>query len=206
MTTSKTAIATLVTIAIGKMVGKKREEVGKIKVPVPTLKDFGIDVEPTKVEEDGKAVYESDAANWLYNQILQGTIKKARNMLEPGTIDFKLGFDAFPKDLDELCAPAAGGGNPEAALAVTEFKNAFKAWLAEAGLAQQAQDFINAQVASPKGLAMQPEKVRGKIEARLSQFAEAHAEDDLFTKQAVINYLTKLMDACEAEELDLDAL
>lgn len=206
MTTSKTTISTLVAIVIGKMVGNKREEVGKINVPVPSLKDFGIDVEPTKVEEDGKLVYETDAHNWLYTQVLQGAVKKARNSLEAGTVDFKLGFDKFADTVEDLCAPALGGGNPEAALAITEFKKAFKGWLAEAGIGQKAQDFINGQVASPKALAMQPANVREKIEVRLSQFAEAFAEDELLAKQAVVNYLTKLLEACEADELDLDEL
>lgn len=199
-------ISTLVSIIIGKKEGNKRVEVGKIDVPVPTLKDFGIDVEPEKFEEDGRAVYGTDAQNWLYNAILQGATKKARNSLEAGSVSFKAGFDKFADTLEDLCAPAANGGNPEAALAITEFKNEFKKYLAGLGLAARAQDLINAQVASPKALALQPEAIRSKILVRIEGFVEAYEESELMQKSAVVNYLNKLVGACESEEVDLDDL
>lgn len=200
------AISTLVSIVIGKKEGSKRVEVGKIEVPVPTLKDFGIDVEPEKFEEDGRAVYGSAVQNWLYNTILQGATKKARNSLEPGSVDFKSGFDKFADTLEDLCAPALGGGNPEAALAITEFKKAFKEYLAGLGLAARAQDLINAQVASPKALALQPEQIRAKILVRIEGFVEANEEAEIMQKAAVVNYLNKLVASCESEEVDLDDL
>lgn len=206
MTTSTTPLAALVTQVIGKKEGNKRVEVGKVQIPVPTLKDFGLDVEPVKVLEDGRAEYATDAQNWLYTQILQGAVKKARNSLESGTVDFKAGYDKFADTLESLCAPSVNGGNAEAALAITEFKKAFKEWLAGQGIAANAQAFLNAQVANPKGLAMQSDAIRGKVEARISSFVEENAETELLAKQTVVNYITKLVDACESEEIDLDDL
>ncbi len=201
-----TIIASLVTIVISKKENNKRVELGKMEVPVPTLKDFGIDVEPTKVEEDGRPVYASDAHQWLYNAIHQLATKKARNSLEVGTMDFKAGVEGFSTTLESLCAPAVGGGNPEAALAITALKNAFKSYLAGLGLGAQAQAFLNAQVAAPKNLALQPAAMREKIQARLEGFIEANEESDALANSYAMNYLQKLLEACDADEVSLDDL
>lgn len=203
-------LVSVVIMAVTKMVNSKRAPVGKVEVPVPTLKDIGFDIEPTKTEEDGSLVYAADLHNWLYGAIKAATMQKARNSLIAGTVDFKDGIDAFASTLEDLSAPAANGGNAEAALAITAFKNSFKAYLAEAGLASQAQAFLNAQVAAPKGLLMQPEGYRTKVAERLGMWAEwAEANDaEVLENAHVVRYVTKLDANCsaEAEELDLGAL
>lgn len=205
----KAKLAAVLTLTISKKVGSKREEVGKVAVPVPTLADIGYDVEPKEFTEDGRAVYEADVYNGIYNAVLQYTTKKARNSLQAGSTDFKDGYTGFAATLEDLFAPAAVGGSPEAALAITAFKNSFKTYLAGLGLAAKAQAFLSNQVASPKSLIHQPDNIRGKVEERLGGWVDWAEENaaDIVGSTYVENYLTKLLDACQSEdELDLDAL
>ena len=97
----------MIAFSLSKTVDGKRVELSKQTIFCPTLKDFGIAVEPVRVEEDGSPVYESNEANWLYTAIQQQVKAQARNKIVPQSDTLRPGAKVA-ESLAELVAPSTG--------------------------------------------------------------------------------------------------
>lgn len=199
---------TVISVPVAKKVGAKRENVGTISIPAPSLKLIGFDVEPTKVNEDGTLVYEANEMQFLYNAIKTAVVTKAKNMLQPASVEFKNAGDAFADTLAAISAPAVnGGGNPEALNAIREVKQAFAAYLVESNLAAGAQTLLNGCFGSAKVLTAQGQAAKDKINARIEAFVEwAESQKPEVLNDYSIKYIGTLAEACQAPAVSLDDL
>lgn len=181
-------LTTVETIEVSKKVGNKREPVGTVNVPVPTLADIGLD-------DDGSLV-----AQWVAKALRAAALTDARNKLVSGTATLKAGAK-IAATLDELAAPAENSG--AALKEISELKRAFTEYVAGLGLSAKGQAVITGIFASPKTAALQPAAVMAKVVERIEGFIAA-IEGELTPTQE--RYITSLIEQEESEELDLDDL
>lgn len=182
-------LTSIETIEVSKKVGNKREKVGEVEVPVPTLESIGL-------EDDGSLV-----AKWVAKALRASALTDARNKLVSGTAELKAGAK-IATTLDELAAPAENSG--AALKEIGELKRAFSDYLRSLSLTDKAQTFLSGIFASPKSAALQPPEIMAKVVERIEGFLEA-AGDDLTPAQE--RYITAIVEAQgEDEELDLDDL
>ena len=177
---------------------KKREKLDDLQVYCPTLKEFGIDVEPTSIDEKtGEAVYEGNAASWLYSAIVQAVKTAARNKFQPQTATLRVGAK-IAENLEELVAPAVS--NKGAALADRRaLLDMFKQWLAAKGLAEAAVKLLYNMLDKPESVLMFDPAKQEKIQAQFIAFGEAN-NDRLTDWQAA--YLSNAIETCSGQELD----
>lgn len=176
-------------IEVSKKVGNKREKVGTVDVPVPTLESIGL-------EDDGSLV-----AAWIAKALRASALTDARNKLVSGTADLKAGAK-IATTLDELAAPAENSG--AALKEIGELKRSFADYLRSLKLTDKAQAFLSGIFASPKSAALQPPEIMAKVADRIEGFLEA-TEIELTPAQE--RYITAIVEAQgEDEELDLDDL
>ena len=182
-------LTTVETIEVSKKVGNKREKVGEVSVPVPTLADIGL-------QDDGSLV-----AQWVAKALRAAALTDARNKLVSGTADLKAGAK-IAATLDELAAPAENSG--AALKEIGEIKRKFAAYLQGLGLSAKAQAFLNGIMASPKSAALQPPEILAKVAERIEGFLEASDEEPTPAQE---RYLTAIIEATgDDEELDLNDL
>lgn len=185
---------------VSKKVGNKKEKVGEVAIPFPTLAELGIEAQPTKTNEDGTPVYATDLQNFVFTAVMERVKGMARNKLVSGTCDLKPG-QAIAATLEELVKPPVAGGNAETLKAIAALKRGFAEWLAEQGVAAKGQAALVQLFGSPNSIALQSEALRGKVAERVEGYAESIAE----IGAAEAAYLEKVLDACEgSDELDLD--
>lgn len=176
-------------IEVSKKVGKKRETVGKIKVPVPTLADIGL-------KDD-----ESNVAKFVARALRAAALTDARNKLVSGTVDLKPGA-AIATTLDELAAPAENSG--AALKEIGTLKREFAEYLAKLGLSDKAQHVLSGIFGSPKTAALQPPAIMEKVTARIETFLEDRGAELTATQE---RYITSLIEQDDSgEELDLNDL
>ena len=188
------------TLNVAKKVGNKKEKVGEVAIPFPTLAELGIEAQPTKTNEDGTPVYGSDLENFVFTAVMERVKGMARNKLVSGTCDLKPG-QTIAATLEELVKPPVAGGNAETLKAIAALKRGFAAWLAEQGVAAKGQAALTQLFGSPNSISLQSEALRGKVAERVEAYAESIEE----IGAAEAAYLEKVLDACEgADELDLD--
>ena len=176
-------------IEVSKKVGNKREKVGEVEVPVPTLASIGL-------EDDGSLV-----AAWIAKSLRASALTDARNKLVSGTATLKPGAK-IATTLEELAAPAENSG--AALKEISELKRGFADYLRGLGLTEKAQHFLAGVFASPKSAALQPPEIHAKVVERIEGYVEQHGEDLTAAQE---RYLTGILEARgEDEELDLDDL
>lgn len=180
-------LANIETISVAKKVGNKRQLVGTVSVPVPTLSDIGID-------DDGSLV-----AAWVAKAIRASALSDARNKLVSGSSTLKAGCK-IAATLDELAAPAENSG--EALKEIAAFKRAFADYLQGTGISAKAQAFLAGLAASPKAVSLQPPAIAEKLAERLDGYLTATGEPT----PTVERYINSLLEVDDSEELNLDDL
>ena len=191
-------MSTSIKFQLSKTVNGKREALGTMDIFCPTLKDFGVDIEPTaKDEATGELTYATDAANWLYSSIVQAVKAAARNKFMPQTDTLRPGA-SVAANLAELVAPATG--NKGAALVERrQLLDSFRAWLASTGKNEAVQKLLTGMLDKTDNLLMQDAGKREKIKGYFTAFGEANV-DSLTAWQ--INYLSSAVEACDQEQID----
>ena len=197
MTTIAAAAASMIAFSLSKTVDGKRQELSKQTIFCPTLKDFGIALEPVRVEEDGSPVYESNEANWLYTAIQQQVKAQARNKFVPQSDTLRPGAKVA-ENLAELVAPSTG--NKGAALVEKRsLLEMFRSWLAAQGKNEAVQKLLSTMLDRTDNLLLQEPAKREKVKAYFVEFGEAKVE--VLTDWQV-QYLTGAVEACDGEEID----
>lgn len=187
----------MIAFSLSKTVDGKRVELSKQTIFCPTLKDFGIAVEPVRVEEDGSPVYESNEANWLYTAIQQQVKAQARNKFVPQSDTLRPGAKVA-ESLAELVAPSTG--NKGAALVEKRsLLEMFRSWLAAQGKNEAVQKLLSTMLDRTDNLLLQEPAKREKVKAYFVEFGEAKVE--VLTDWQV-QYLTGAVEACDGEEID----
>ena len=187
----------LIAFSLSKTVDGKRVELSKQTIFCPTLKDFGIALEPVRVEEDGSPVYESNEANWLYTAIQQQVKAQARNKFVPQSDTLRPGAKVA-ENLAELVAPSTG--NKGAALVEKRsLLEMFRSWLAAQGKNEAVQKLLSTMLDRTDNLLLQEPGKREKVKAYFVEFGEAKVE--VLTDWQV-QYLTGAVEACDGEEID----
>ena len=178
---SMSALAVTISLVISKQEGGKRVEIGQVACYVPTLKAFGLDVEPKAddagnavLDSDGLPVYEAQENAYLFAAVVNWAKASARSKTLPGTSDVRPG-QTLPTTLAELSTPAVRSGSAvlaerHALIALwVSFVDALPNQPAVKALAKQ---FMKA----PDTLLAQPEKVKTAMSGWVEAFAAEHAE------------------------------
>lgn len=199
-TTQAPSFVNLLTMEVSKNIQKGgqtvREVVGSVSTFLPGLKDFGIDVEPVSVNEEGVPSYAELTHNWLQTAITQLTKANARNRLKSGTTELKPGAK-LPESLLELVTPSE---NNSTVLAERRgLFDFFKAYLATQDKSDTVKRLLSTFLEKPEMLAIQPEEQRAKIKPYFEAFGAEY--DERFTEWQG-NYLLGVIEQCDAEPVD----
>lgn len=165
---------------------------GEVVVFYPLLAELGIAIEPTKNDEDGFPVYESEAVQYTFDAVLAAVKAAARNKLVSGTATLKDGAK-IAETVQELLE--GGGGNKgEALAAAREFLAAFKAWLPSTGKKETVVAAIYNLASNRQSLILQTADKKAKFSVYLADFAETLDEEKAarFTRPLML-----LNEACE---------
>jgi hypothetical protein len=165
-------------------------KVGEVEVFYPTLKDLGIDVDPSKESEEGFPIYADDRHQYVFEGVLAAVKANARNKLVSGTATLKDGLK-IAETVEELMA--SGGNTGEALKVLREMLAGFKAWLPSTGKSAVVQAAVYDLVSNRKTIALQSEDKKEKLRGYLSNFASSLNEEQA---RAWANNLMKLDDAC----------
>lgn len=176
----------------------KREQIGAIEVYAPSLKEVGIEVEPTSTDaETGELTYESNLHNFIYNALISAVKIATRNKFQPGTDQLRVGAK-LAETLEELIAPAVS--NKGAALVERRaLLDMFKQWVAGTGKNEAVQKMLTMMLDKTDNLLLQDADKRGKIKQYFVDFGNATAER-LTDWQAA--YLSAAINQCDGQELD----
>lgn len=183
-----------------------RQAIGSYSFYLPTLKEFGIDVEAKPVYEgegDEKQLvgfeYEGNAHNYLGKAVEAAVRANARNKLLPKTATLRPGAK-MPENFAEVITPSEGrGGSVVLAERQTLF-GAWAAWVAKLERPESVRKLLVLFVKQPDALLTQPEKIKQTTEALITQFATEAAEAGKLTEYQA-EYLNKVVENCaEASE------
>jgi len=113
------------------------------------------------------------------------------------------GSPANLMDAVRLAAEAAEnrGGSGEALARYRAGVTAFVAWAKAAGKSAKAQAIIKQLATNTKALALQPESIRGRMEANVNAWSETLTDAQLTEHELT---LTRLIEACAGVELDAE--
>lgn len=183
---------------VSKKVDGEYQEVGAVDVPVFSLVDFGINIEPTEAkDDDGLPLYEDKKVQYVFDSLLAATKADARNKLVSGTANLKAGAK-IASTVEELIAKAERSG---AALQLNrDFLASFASYLKSAsGKSEAVQALYNSMVKTRASIALSSEARRQGLLAQIEAYTvQASAEDA--TKFG--NILTTISEQCQgAEEL-----
>lgn len=191
------------TMAISKTVAKKRQPIGEITLPMPSvelivqaLQSEGI--VRKELDEDGIPVYSTDTANWLMKAIKTAVQAVARNKLVNGSIELKAG-QSLHTTLAELVAPVTAGGTGEHLVQLSELKKAFREFADSLGKTEKTTNMLIALFENPKAYALQAADMKAKIEPIFLSFMEAVEAQATATQLAYFEKFTAEED--EEEEL-----
>lgn len=175
-----------------------REKIGEVVLYVPSLKEFGVDIEPVGSEEDGSLKYAANEHNWLYSAVLAATKARARNLLKNGSVELKAGAK-LAETLVELVTPS------ETTNTVLAERRAiialFGEWLAKLDKPVNLKNLLKIFMDKPDTLLAQPKDKRDKIKVFFTTFGEA-VEATLTDYQA--NYLDNILSLCDEDEVSFD--
>ena len=165
---------------------------GDIEIFYPLLSELGIDVEPTKDDEEGFPIYSDEKVQYVFDAVLAAVKAQARNRLVSGTATLKPGL-TIASTVEELLE--SGGNKGDALAAVREFLAAFKAWLPKTGKSEKVQAAVYELARNKASVALQSDDKKQKFAVYLSGFAET------LTAEQVARFsrpLLALSEACEA--------
>ena len=185
----------------GKVDEFEYEEVGKIKLPLPLLSDFGIvaamkkdEKDPLKdfIGEDGLPEYEDEKLDWLFCAAVASCKADARNKLISGTAELKDG-KKISETMEELIATGPRIGNKEALMLRHEILKSFASFVSSLGKTVTTQSVIVGLFKNREALSLQDDINKGKMKAYLGQYADTLEESDLgrYSK-----FLTSVEEAC----------
>ena len=202
------ALSYVLEMAVSKKVAKlgkvdefEYEEVGKIKLPLPLLSDFGIVAELKKDEkdpakdyigEDGLPCYTDERLDWLFGAAVAQAKAQARNKLISGTAELKDG-KKIAETMEELIAEGERVGNAEALKLRHEIRKSFAAFVGTLGKSAQTQAVLVGLFSNKEALALQDDINKGKFKAYLGQYADTLEETDL---GRYAKFLGSVEDAC----------
>lgn len=174
-----------------------RVEVGTVEVFSPSLLAFGIQSEPTGLNEaTGELTYASQQDQWAYNAIVAGVKANARNRLVAGSTALRPGAK-LPTTLEELVTPAE---NTSTVLADRRaLFDMFKNFLSTQGKSEAVNRLLVGFIEKPDLLALQPEDKRAKIKPYFEDFGNSVAER-LNDWQG--EYLMNVIEQCDAAEVE----
>lgn len=194
MTTfNASALSTAVNIEVAQTVDSKRIKVGELDIFAPSLRAFGIDIDPVGVEDDGSLKYAELPVQWLYGAVLAAVKSNARNKLQKGSVELKPG-NKIATTLEELITPAESGS---AVLAERRtLIELFKGYLAGLDKAENVKRLLLTFLEKPETLALQPAEQRAKIQVYFLEFGDK-VEDKLTAWQG--DYLVNVLAQCQPE-------
>ena len=165
---------------------------GEIEIFYPLLSELGIDVEPTKDDEEGFPIYSDEKVQYVFDAVLAAVKAQARNRLVSGTATLKPGL-TIASTVEELLE--SGGNKGDALAAVREFLAAFKAWLPKTGKSEKVQAAVYELARNKASVALQSDDKKEKFAVYLSGFAETLNAEQVarFSRP-----LLALNEACEA--------
>ena len=176
MKTVQMSVSQTVALANGK---KERKEAGTVEITVPILEDL-LPLMASKVtgEEDGLPVYDQDAANFIQSAILSYVKINARNKTEivDGKVKVKDGLK-IATNWEELCQEGTRGGGAAALAIAREAKEAFAAWFKTLAKSEAATATAITLFSNRAALEMQDAKIKEKMQAYVSTFAESLSEE-----------------------------
>ena len=165
---------------------------GDIEIFYPLLSELGIDIAPTKNDEEGFPIYSDEKVQYVFDAVLAAVKAQARNRLVSGTATLKPGL-SIASTVEELLE--SGGNKGDALAAVREFLAAFKAWLPKTGKSEKVQAAVYELARNKASVALQSDDKKAKFAVYLSGFAET------LTAEQVARFsrpLLALNEACEA--------
>ena len=165
---------------------------GDIEIFYPLLSELGIDIAPTKNDEEGFPIYSDEKVQYVFDAVLAAVKAQARNRLVSGTATLKPGL-TIASTVEELLE--SGGNKGDALAAVREFLAAFKAWLPKTGKSEKVQAAVYELARNKASVALQSDDKKQKFAVYLSGFAET------LTAEQVARFsrpLLALNEACEA--------
>jgi hypothetical protein len=195
------AIKNAITIEVTKTVkdakGARREHVGFVTMFSPSLRDFGIEVDPVSQDEKtGELTYADIKVQWLYNSVLAAVKANARNKLQTGSISLKPN-NKFAETLEELVTPSE---NASTVLADRRaLLDMFKGYLATLDKPDNVKRLLLSFLEKPDTLALQPTEQRAKIQTYFEEFGGA-VEDKLTEWQG--EYLVNVIAQCTADAIE----
>lgn len=175
--------------------------VGSVEVPMFSLKEFGIDVEPTgsdtgtpEAPGTGLLIYADPKVQFAYDALCAATKADARNKLVSGTANLKPGAK-IADTVDELIAKAERSG---AALAIArEFLASFAKYLADkSGKSAAVQTLYNQMAKNRQTIALSSQARKDGMLHQLTAYMEQASEEEA-AKYA--NILIAIEELCSKE-------
>lgn len=179
--------------------GEKTSKVGEVTIFYPLLSELGLNAEPTKFDEEGYPVYETEQVQYVFDAVLSQVKAQARNKLQSGTAILKDG-NKIAETIEELLAAGERGG--EALKIRREFLDSFKKFLTASGKSAPYQAAVYDLVSTPKVISLQTEDRKAKISAMLVQYATGLTQEQAgrFAKNLLnIEEACKAINALDAE-------
>lgn len=189
-------------LEVSKKENGKYVKVGDVVLFIPTLADFGIEVEPKAVvlDKDGQPVnqglpvYEDAKIQYVFDAVFAAVKADARNKLETGTATLKEGA-TIASTVEELITVAERDG--AAMLAFRAMLAAFKEFLTHSGKTAATQAAILTLASNKASLKLQPADMKARFLVHLTSFATSLTADQAghFAKS-----LGNLEEACSAAD------
>lgn len=181
---------------VSKKVDGAYEKQGEVQVWYPLLSELGIDIEPSKLDDDGFPVYSDDKVQYVFDGVLAAVKAQARNKLVSGTATLKPGL-TIASSVEELLE--SGGGNRGEALAIVrEFLAAFKAWLPSTGKSAAVQSLALTYAKNKEALSLADADRKAKFGKYLTDFASS------LTAESAGRFSRPLLNLQEAIETEVD--
>ena len=165
---------------------------GDIEIFYPLLSELGLNVEPTKNDEEGFPIYSDEKVQYVFDAVLAAVKAQARNRLVSGTATLKPGL-SIASTVEDLLE--SGGNKGDALAAIREFLAAFKDWLPKTGKSEKVQAAVYELARNKASVALQSDDKKAKFAVYLAGFAET------LTTEQVARFsrpLLALNEACEA--------
>lgn len=192
----------MITSVVSELKNGARQAIGSYSFYLPTLKEFGIDVEAKPVYEgegdDKKVVgfeYEGNALNFLGKSVDAAVRAMARNKLLPKSATLRPGTK-MPENFVEVITPSEGRGG---SVILVERAALFAAWTSYVqGLERpdNVKKLLVLFVKTPDALLTQPEKIKTVTQELVTDFAQKAAEAGALTEWQA-NHLNLVVENCE---------
>lgn len=193
---------TLIKSVVSELKDGARAPLGSYSFYLPTLAEFGIQVEAKPVVEgEGEAAvvvgyeYEGNAMNFLGKAVDAAVRAMARNKLLPKSATLRPG-SKMPETFEEVIAPSEGRGG---SVILAERQSLFASWTGYVqGLErpENVKKLLVLFVKTPDALLTQPEKIKTTTQALVTDFAQKLAEAGSLTEWQA-NHLNTVVENCQ---------